>query len=594
MHPLVDYPFEPALLLKKRRSIKRELLADGASRIRKKIAVLGGSTTHDVVDMLELFLLNFGIEPQFYESEYGMFYEDAAFGEELAAFAPDLVFVHTSFRNLRDLPVATDGEAEVNAKLDAQFSRFEAVWESINSRFSCPIIQNNFEPPLFRLLGSRDGWDVRGHVRFQREMNARFAAYAASHDNFYINDIDFLASDYGLSKWSDPLYWHMYKYCMCLDAIPAFSYSVACIIKSLFGKNKKALVLDLDNTLWGGVVGDDGVEGIEIGQETSLGQSYAEFQRYLKSLSSYGVLLTVNSKNDEQNALAGLGHPDGALRPDDMVCIKANWQPKSENFEAIAKTLNILPDSMVFVDDNPAERAIITGTFPEVSAPPLDTPEHYVTLIDRAGYFEATALSKDDLSRVAMYKENAARAEQQSRFSDYGDYLRSLEMHAVIRPFEPMVLARVTQLTNKSNQFNLTTRRYTESEIESASADGSRITLYGRLADKFGDNGVVSVVIGRLEDATVHVELWLMSCRVLKRDMEHAMLDALVKSAKAKGASRIVGYYYKTAKNAMVRDFYKDFGFSPVSADGEDTVWELDISDYKNKNNYIEVDYGKN
>lgn len=588
----LNYPFDPALLLKKRRSLKRELLSDGSTRIEKRIAVLGGSTTHDIIDMLELFLLNFGIEPRFYESEYGQFYEDALFGQELAEFQPELVFLHTSFRNLRFLPTAEDDAASVAEKLDRETARFTAVWENVSTRFGCPVIQNNFEPPYYRLLGNRDAWDPRGWTCYAREMNRRFADYAAAHESFYLNDLAYAAGDYGLQAWSDPLYWHMYKYCMCLNAIPAFAYQTACIVKSIYGKNKKALVLDLDNTLWGGVVGDDGVEGIEIGQETSMGQSYAEFQRYLKTLSSYGVLLAVNSKNDEVNALAGLEHPDGALKPRDFVAIRANWEPKSKNFGDIAAALNILPDSMVFVDDNPAERAIVTRVYPEVSAPPLDMPEHYVGLLDRAGYFEATALSKDDLARVDMYRQNAARAEQQNRFTDYGEYLRSLQMKAVIQPFEPMVLARVTQLTNKSNQFNLTTRRYTESEIEAASKDSNRITLYGRLADVFGDNGLVSVVIGRQEGERLHIELWLMSCRVLKRNMEHAMLDSLAAAARARGVRTLVGYYYKTAKNGMVRDFYKDFGFTLAAAEGEDTVWELDITDYQNKNQFIEVNEG--
>lgn len=590
----LNYPFDPALLLKKRRALKRELLSDGSTRLKKRIAVLGGSTTHDIIDMLELFLLHFGIQPIFYESEYGRFYEDALFSPELEAFQPELVFIHTSFRNLRCLPTAEDDASAVAEKLDREMSRFTEAWESIAARFACPVIQNNFEPPFYRLLGSRDGWDPRGWTCYAREMNRRFANYAASHESFYLNDLAYAAADYGLKAWSEPLYWHMYKYCMCLNAIPAFAWQLACIIKSIYGKNKKALVLDLDNTLWGGVVGDDGVEGIEIGQETSLGQTYAEFQRYLKALSAYGVLLAVNSKNDEDNALAGLKHPDGPLKPRDFVAIRANWEPKSRNFGEIATLLNILPESMVFVDDNPAERALVTRVYPEVSAPPLDTPEHYVTLLDRSGFFEATALSKDDLARVDMYRQNAARAEQQSRFTDYADYLRSLEMRAVIRPFEPMVLSRVTQLCNKSNQFNLTTRRCTESEIEAISRDPDYVTLYGRLSDVFGDNGLVSVVFGRQENVRLHIQLWLMSCRVLKRNMEHAMLDSLVQTALARGVETLVGYYYKTPKNGMVRNFYRDFGFRLSAENGEDTVWELDISDYQPKNHYIEVRYEQN
>lgn len=589
MHTLLSYPFDPQAILKKRKSIRRELLASGEPRIKKKIAVLGGSTTHDIISVLELFLLDFGIEPEFYESEFGLYYEDAMFGGALRDFAPDLIYIHTSRRNITGLPAPSDSPEFVSELLDAQFSRLEAMWEHLASEFRCPVIQNNFEPPFYRLLGNRDAWDYRGHTNFVSRLNMKLYEYASSRQDFYINDISYLCADYGLLKWTDPFYWHMYKYCLNLDAIPALSYSVACIIKSIYGKNKKSLVLDLDNTLWGGIVGDDGAEGIEIGHETSMGQVYSEFQAYLKELLGYGILLNVDSKNDEENAIAGLSHPEGTLRPQDFISIKANWEPKDLNFAEIAGELNILPESMVFVDDNPAERAIVTGQLPGVCAPLMDAPEHYITAIDRCGFFEATKLSKDDLSRNEMYKANAQRAKLQKSFRSYEDYLLSLDMHALIRPFEPVYISRIAQLTNKSNQFNLTTRRFTESQMQAASRDPDIITLYGKLTDKFGDNGVISVVMGRIDGELLHIELWLMSCRVLKRNMEHAMLDELVRAAEKAGAKRLRGYYYKTPKNGMVKDFYKEFGFELVSEDGEDTVWELPISGYAPKNTVIKV-----
>lgn len=595
MHNLLTYPFNPQTILKKRKSIRRELLASSGpcasaeARIDKKIAVLGGSTTHDIISILELFLLDFGIKPEFYESEFGLYYEDAMFSEELSAFAPDLIYIHTSRRNIAAFPAPADTPESATELLNAQYSHFETMWEHIAEKYRCPVIQNNFELPFYRLLGNRDAWDHRGQTNFITRLNTKLYEYAAAHQDFYINDINYLSADYGLLQWSDPFYWHMYKYCLNLDAVPAISYNVACIIKSIYGKNKKALVLDLDNTLWGGVVGDDGVDGIEIGRETSMGQVYSEFQDYLKELRGYGVMLNVDSKNDEENALAGLNHPEGSLRPEDFISIKANWDPKDLNFTAIAQELNILPESMVFIDDNPAERAIVTAQVPGVSAPVMDAPEHYITALDRCGFFEATKLSKDDLSRNEMYKANTQRAELQKSFANYEEYLLSLEMRARIRPFEPVYIARIAQLTNKSNQFNLTTRRFTESEMQEISGDNSYITLYGRLTDKFGDNGVISVVLGRKEGDTLHIELWLMSCRVLKRSMEHAMLDQLVHRAQRDGVKKLRGYYYKTQKNGMVKDFYKDFGFELISSDGDDTVWELPVAGYTDKNKVIRV-----
>lgn len=589
MHPLLDYPFDAATVLKKRRSIRRELLADGTARQTRRIAILGGSTTHDIRELLELFLLDQGIAPVFYESEFGQFWQDAMFGEELAAFEPELIYIHTSSRNISAWPEPAMDAAAVEALLETQYGQFEVMWDTLREKYRCPIIQNNFEKPYYRLLGSWDAWDVRGRVSFTARLNEKFCQYARTHSAFYLHDIDYLAADYGLSRWADPLYWHMYKYCMAMDAMPAFAWSLSNLIKSLYGKNKKALVLDLDNTLWGGVVGDDGVEGIEIGHETSMGQVYSEFQQYLKELKGLGILLAVNSKNDLENAMAGLEHPEGTLRPDDFVAIRANWEPKDQNFREIAAELNLLPESMVFVDDNPAERAIVTGQIPGVHAPAIDAPERYVTILDRAGYFEATEVSRDDLHRSDMYRANAQRAALQQRFTDYGDYLRSLDMRAEIRDFTPVYLARITQLTNKSNQFNLTTRRYTESEMQAVSQDPARLRLYGKLTDKFGDNGVVTVVIGRQEGTVLHIELWLMSCRVLKRNMEHAMLDEVVRRAKSRGVEIIRGYYYKTAKNSMVRDFWPGFGFTLAEQHGDDTVWELPLEGYTPKNHVIRV-----
>lgn len=588
----LQYPFDSEFILKKSKSLKRRLLEENTARIKKKIAVLGGSTTHDVVRILELFLLNQGIEPEFYESEYGMYWEDAMFGnEELNAFAPDMIYIHTSLRNLRSFPEPSDSREAVEEKLAAEYGRFETMWEKLAQERQCPVIQNNFEYPYFRLMGNQDGADIHGRTYYVNEMNRRFAAYAQEHQNFFINDINYQSAVYGLDEWSAPEYWHMYKYSLCLKAIPWLAHNVANIVKSVFGKNKKSLVLDLDNTLWGGIVGDDGPENLEIGQETNMGQVFAEFQSYVKLLKDYGVMLNVASKNEEENALAGLNHPAGVLRPDDFLLIKANWEPKSLNIEQIAQQLNILPDSLVFADDNPAEREIVRQQTAGVTAPEIGRPEDYIRVLDRGGYFEVTSLSDDDRKRNEMYQANLKREQQQASFADYADYLRSLEMTGVVRPFEPVYMGRIAQLTNKSNQFNLTTQRFTQAQIEQMAADEKYITLYGKLADKFGDNGVVSVVIAEKNGNCAHIRLWLMSCRVLKRDMELAMLDGLAERCLAEGISTLYGYYYPTAKNNMVREFYGQLGFERISEDeAGNTGWKLSLTGYENKNHVIEVE----
>ncbi len=587
----LDYPFDSKYIIKKKKSLKRQLLAADTGYIDKKIAVLGGSTTHDIAAILEIFLLNFGIRPQIYECEYNKYWEDVMFDNpELAGFAPDIIYFHTTNRNIR-FPEIGMSEEDVKGMLDNDYGKFCAMWEKAGSTYHCPIIQNNFEFPAYRILGNSECVNVAGSVNYVNSLNERFAGYARCHKDFYIEDIQYLSASYGLDAWADPLYWHMYKYALSMEAIPTLAYSVACIIKSIYGKNKKVLTLDLDNTLWGGVVGDDGADNLAIGQETSMGQVYSEFQEYVRRHKDIGVILTVDSKNDHENAIAGLEHPDSILHPDDFVVIKANWEPKSRNLADTAAELNLLPESFVFVDDNPAEREIISAQIPGVAVPDIGEVENYIRSIDHAGYFEVTNLSADDAKRNEMYKANAQRAALEATFSDYGQYLDSLEMTGIVRNFEPVFLDRISQLTNKSNQFNLTTRRYSRADIEKVSGSDEYIDIYGKLIDKFGDNGVVSVVIGHRNKDVLDIDLWIMSCRVLKRDMEYAMMDELVRQSREAGLSRIIGYYYPTAKNNMVRDFYAGMGFNKVSEDAEgNTTWEYDLTkEYVNKNTHITI-----
>ncbi len=591
----LEYPFDAEEIIKKKKKYRRLLLEDESKTyIEKKIAILGGQTTEAIKQVLELFLLNQGIKPSFFESEYNMWYEDGMFDNpELTAFEPDVIYICTCIRNLTQFPEMADDAKTITEKREAEVAKFTGLWNHLSETYHCPIIQNDFEYPFYRLMGNKDASDAHGRVNFVTEVNRDFYNYAQTHENFYICNVNYIAASYGLEKWADPYYWHMYKYSVAVPAIPHLSFNVANIIKSIYGKNKKVLNLDLDNTLWGGIVGDDGAENIEIGQETSLAQTYSEFQTYIKSQKDLGVLLTVNSKNDEENAKSGFERPDSVLKLDDFTAFKANWDPKSMNLQKTAEELNLLPESFVFVDDNPAERAIIEGTFTGVAVPEVNEVEHYINTLDKSGFFEVTAFSKDDLKRNEMYRENAKRNQLQASFANYEDYLKSLEMKAEIQGFVPMYMARIAQLTNKSNQFNLTTKRYSQADIEAIATDENYITLYGKLEDRFGDNGVVSILIGEKDEAKkeLHMRLWLMSCRVLKRDMEFAMMDELVAKAQATGMKKIVGYYYPTAKNSMVKDFYHRMGFEKISEDEEgNTVWEFDVTeDYQNKQSVIEV-----
>lgn len=591
----LEYPFDSEYILKKKKRLRRELLGQRTDFLKKRIAVLGGSTTTDVVQILDLFLLDQGIRAEFYESEYALYWEDAVFGNPaLDAFRPDLIYIHTTVRNITQYPGVASTEEEVQQMLSSAYHHFEEMWEKLAEKYHCPVIQNDLELPPYRLFGDRDVFDHRGKVHFVQSLNEMFYRYAQAHEDFYIQDIQYLSACYGLDRWADDFYWHMYKYALAVPAIPDLAFNLSNIIKSIYGKNKKALVLDLDDTLWGGVVGDDGVEQLEIGQETSKGQAFLAFQSYLKERASLGIMLNVDSKNEHENAIAGLNHPEGVLRPEDFIVIKANWEPKSTNILAIASELNIMPDSLVFVDDNPSEREIVRQLGKGIAVPEVSTPDRYIRILDRSGFFEITELSEDDLKRNEMYRSNIQRGQLKASYTDYHEYLISLEMRAVIREFEALYMARIAQLVNKSNQFNLTTKRYSQAEIEAIASDDAYITLYGKLADRFGDNGVVSVIIGHVAEGICHIDLWIMSCRVLKRDMECAMFDALIERCTQKGVRELRGYYFPTAKNKMVKDFYGERGFEKIQEDEQGNAqWRYHIpEDYERQNQAIEVVLG--
>lgn len=592
----LQYPFDADFIMSKKKSLRHRLLESSDSFSEKKIAVLGGSTTHDIKLVLELFLLNRGIRPVFYESEYNRYYEESVFtNAKLEEFAPDIIYIHTTNRNISAYPEMNDNFEKAERMLQDEYKRFSDIWDRLSVSYGCPIIQNNFELPFYRMLGNKDASDIHGAVHFVSRLNMLFYEYAQKHDNFFICDINYISADYGLGKWSDPFYYYMYKYALNVSAIPFLAHNIANIILSVFGKNKKGFVTDLDNTLWGGEVGEAGADGIVIGAETPEGEAYVEFQKYLKRYSQLGVVLNISSKNEKRNALDALNHPDGVLKPEDFIMIKANWEPKDRNFSSIAAQLELLPESLVFIDDNPAERHLVECLDSGIAAPDIGEVHQYISRIDRSGYFETTIFSGDDAKRDSMYKENEKRILERAAFTDYGEYLKSLQMRAAVKAFEPAYLARIVQLVNKCNQFNLTARKYTLAEIERISCDNSYVTLYAKLSDRFGDNGVVSALIGCITDGICHIELWIMSCRVLKRDVESAVMDMLVKSCLERGIKELRGYYNPTQKNGMVRKFYATQGFEKIHDDETGcTVWKYTADKtYENRNRYIRLENGK-
>jgi FkbH-like protein len=576
-----QHPFDPSYLLRKHKRLTRALRKKAAGP-KLKIAILGGSTTSEVANLLEFHLLCDGFQPELYQSAYNRYYEEAVFGSEgLDAFAPHYVYLHTTSANIVSFPGPFESEDEVQAQLEVFYGRLAQVWEKIREKWGATVIQNNFEPPFSRPLGQLDAIAVTGKTAFINRLNEKIAAHARMTPGFHVHDLAYLASWFGLERWYDRSLWYQSKYAMSYDAIPALTQGVASIIRADQGRSKKCLVLDLDNTLWGGVVGDDGVGGIRLGHGTPEGEAYLELQEYAHALQARGVILAACSKNDEENALLGLSHPGGQLRRSHFTSFKVNWMSKDANVVKIADEINIGLDSLVLLDDNPVERQFVAEQVPEVAVPDIGSDvTRYVALLDKAGYFETTALSKEDAERQRYYAGNITRASAQEKYETYHDFLMSLGMEVELGPYLPMYVPRITQLTNKTNQFNLTTRRFTESEMESFIRDHRYVTLYGRLTDRYGDNGLVTVLLGRVDGETLHVDLWLMSCRVMKRDLEWAMFQELRRAARDRGLRRIRGYYIPTAKNRTVAGHYAVLGFDLVEENaGGRTVWTYDLDD---------------
>lgn len=573
MDSTLSYPFDTALLSRKRRSRRAELLA-GGSFTDVKIAILGGSTTVDVEAFLELFLLGAGIRPSFYVSDYNRYYEEAVVdGASLRAFAPDVVFVHTTHRNVQAWPPLLADEDTVATMLAAERERFVMLWTSLLEHTDALVIQNNFDPPMLEPLGHLGASCHYGRAAFLLRLNASFAAYACKTPRLRINDIHTVAARLGLRAWASERDWFLYRKAITPEGSAHVGHAVARTVRAAYGKSKKCLVLDLDDTLWGGVVGEDGMHGLVLGHDTAEGEAYLTFQRYCLALKERGVLLAVCSKNDDAVARSGFSHPDSVLHLEDFSAFVANWRPKTENLRAIAQHLGIGLDALVFVDDNPRERALVEKELPEVATPNVGDPTAFAEVLDREGWFEPFTIGPDDQPRAAMMAASVERAATASEAQDYDAYLASLEMEAEIAPFVEPYLARIAQLVNKTNQFNLTTKRVTDAQVARMAQDPEYVTLYGRLRDRFGDSGLVSVVVGREAAGELHIELWLMSCRVLKRDLELAMFDALLDAARARGVHRLVGHYVPTPKNGMVAEHYASLGFSSLP----DGRWGLDL-----------------
>src|SRR5262249_8993538 len=535
------------------------------------------------------YLFATGIAAEIYETEYGVFQQEILDpSSRLYEFKPNALYLATHWRNLGHLPRLSDSAHDVSALLEAEYRNWATLWQTAHDRLGCQVLQNNFDTPPWRSL---DNYEMRHSAalsRFIAEINRLLMERAPSYVT--IHDVETLSANAGRRAWGNERFFLQAKMPCAPEHLVEYAHSVSSVLAAQRGLSRKCLVLDLDNTLWGGVIGDDGIGGIRVGQGDPEGEAFLSFQRYVKALQMRGVILAVCSKNNEQTAREVFEkHPDMILRLDDISCFVANWTDKATNLRSIAKQLNIGLDSLVFVDDNPAERSIIRQMVPEVAVPEIsEDPTEFIDVLERHRFFQVATLGSEDFKRTEYYRANAQRAEIEASAGGIEDFLRSLNMVGTIGPIQTTTLERSAQLINKSNQFNLTTRRRSVAEVKSLTQLPNWVTATVSLRDRFGDNGLISVVLAQVLEDVLEIDTWLMSCRVLKRGVEHVLLNHLCDQAMARKLRCIRGEYIPTAKNDLVRNHYAELGFRNVEAkpDGH-TIWELPLADYKPLSNFI-------
>jgi FkbH-like protein len=533
-----------------------------------KLGIIGNATLDGLPSALIASAARHGIALECVKADFGQTLAEALAPDSAVNSArPDAVLLALDHRGL-----------PLSSSVDEALAFVRALRDGFRTNGGALSIVSSLAAPPETAFGS-----------FERQVpatpRARAAAFNATlaedlrGSQDVLLDVAWLAETVGLATWHDPTQWNLAKFPFDQRLLPLFADYVARVIGALRGKSRKCLVLDLDNTLWGGVIGDDGLEGIVLSQGDATGEAFLEVQRTALVLRERGIVLAVSSKNDDAVARTAFAkHADMLLREEHIAVFQANWNDKATNIAAIARELSLGLDAMVFLDDNPVERNFVRESLPEVAVPELpDDPALYARTLAAAGYFESVAYSEEDRRRADLYADNARRAALQGAVGDLAGYLASLDMHITFRPFDAEGRARIAQLINKSNQFNLTTRRYTELEVAAFEADPSMLTMQVRLADRFGDNGMISVVIARPDGPErLEIDTWLMSCRVLGRCVEHMVLRELIHQARARGVRSLTGTYVPTAKNAMVSAHYEKLGFKLIeNLDSGATRWEL-------------------
>lgn len=548
-----------------------------------RLGIVSNATTEFLVAPLVGTAARHGIALECTQAPYGQAIQSALNPKSAIYLSrPDAILVALDYRGLPLSAVPGNAQAAM-AACRAAIDQINTIRGAVREHSRVPCIVQTIARPVEAIFGSLD-LAMPGTERSLIDAYNRMLAESIGGTEDLLLDVAALAETVGLADWHDPGLWNLGKIPFSNTYLPLYADFICRLIGSLRGKSRRCLILDLDNTLWGGVIGDDGLEGIVLGQGDPTGEAFLSVQRSALALRGRGIVLAVSSKNQDATArLPFQEHPEMLLRENHLAVFQANWKDKATNIKAIAEELSLGLDSMVFLDDNPVERGLVRELLPDVAVPELpDDASLYARTLLASGYFEAISFSAEDRQRAEFYQDNARRLALQRDAGDVRGYLRSLQMTIHFARFDSLGRSRIAQLINKSNQFNLTTRRYTELEVTEIEADPRFFTLQVRLRDVFGDNGMISVLICRSVEQVWQIDTWLMSCRVLGRGVESAVLNELAAAAKASGAKQLMGQYLPTARNQLVEDHYAKLGFTLVERRGDGaTEWKLDIATYQ-------------
>lgn len=551
-----------------------------------KIALLGDSTTQFLHRAVLAHGKLSGIDFQVWESDFGQV-ERQVFdpGSDLYAFEAEVIVIAFTAKKLLPKFYALDTAAQRGFAAE-KLGLVQSLIDMLARQSRAKVLVWNLEELDDKVFGHYANKVGASFLNQLRRFNVGLMDIAESQGNVFVIDIASLHARMGRLAAHSPNIYVGTDLVHSLDFTAQIAAAITEVVAAIVGKFKKCLILDLDNTTWGGIIGDDGIDNIEVGS-LGIGKAFVELQRWAKALKERGIILAVCSKNNEEVAKEPFEkHPDMVLRLDDISVFVANWDNKADNIRYIQDILSIGFDSMVFLDDNPVERQIVRENLPEVTVPELpEDPAQYLEYLMGLNLFETASYSSTDGDRTRQYQEESSRRSFGQRFTNVDEFLKSLDMKAFVRPFRDFDVPRVAQLSQRSNQFNLRTVRYTEEDIRRLAQQPDYVTLAFNLADKFGDNGLISIIVmQRREASALFIETWLMSCRVLKRGMEAFVLDTLVQHAKALGCDRLVGEYIPTSKNGMVAAHYSSLGFQEQGG-----FWYLRLEDYQPGTFYIET-----